>query len=192
MILRTLLTSFLILSVGLLASCFSLHKKSNKICLFEIEKSNGLQKESLGPLKVLVPKGWCFNKPQSKSDKKRFVLEMTPECYSFSETKYFVHFAYFKERKDRPFVEKMQNTKYMKNPVFHSFDVGGFKGKSVRYESSSSNQDVFTVAALRENDAILIMISAPTGKFTKMEKAMKSILHSLSSPLKKSEKIFKK
>lgn len=162
----------LIITIGFLTSCFNLSKlQSNNYRTDGIRISDGVKRESIGPFKVLVPKGWCFNK--SQWGEKRFLLEMATECdYSFAE--YFVHFTYWKERKDKSFV----NLQYAKNKtkaVFSSFHLDKFKGKTVHYERD--DQDVSYSAGLGENDALLIILSAPKGKLAKVEETLKAMLH---------------
>ena len=162
----------LIIAIGFLVSCFNLPKvKSDNYKSEGIRVSDGVKKETIGPLKVLVPKGWCFSKAQW--DKKRFLLEMATGC-DFPFAEYFLHFTYFKEKKDKSFIE-MQYAKNKTKAVFSPFHLGTFKGKTVRYETD--DQDVSYSAGLGENDALLIILSAPKGKLTQMEKALQSMLH---------------
>ena len=162
----------LIITMGCFTSCYSLPKiKSDNYRTDGIRISNGIKKEIIGPLKILVPQGWCFNK--SQWGKKRFLLEMATECdYPLAE--YFVHFTYFKEKKDKSFIE-LQHAKNKTKAVFSSFHLDKFKGKTVRYETD--NQSVSFSAGLGENDALLIILSAPKGKLTQIEQTFKSMLH---------------
>ena len=183
----------LIIAIGFLASCLSVHKaKSNNSDTFDgphvidLDKdslpkgvwfayyvSDGVTIQNIGPLKVLVPKGWCFNK--AHRSKKRFILEIDPNCVILF-SKHNVHFTYWKEKKEEPFGEISESfIKKKKNVVVTPFNMGTFKGKSVRYEDD--NNEYSLSIGLGENDALLISIIAPKGELTKMEQDLKLMLH---------------
>lgn len=185
-----------IISIGFLTSCLSLPetklKDTAEVCISDEVKqknreslksplpkgwyfnclSDGKKKEKIGPVEVAVPKGWRFNKAQW--DHKRFVLEMSPEC-DFPFARHIVHFTYWKEKKDKSFVENIQNVKNKTNSVVSPFQIGKFKGKSIRYEEDGK---AFSFSSgRRDKDALLIMLMAPKGNLIKMEQALKAMLH---------------
>ena len=100
-------------------------------------------------------------------------MEIATECdYPFAE--YFIHFTYFVEKKDKSFIE-LQHAKNKTKAAFSSFRLDKFKGKTVRYETG--NQSVSFSAGLGENDALLIILSAPKGKLIQIEQTLKSMFH---------------
>ena len=141
--------------------------------------SDGLKKEKIGPFRVLIPKGWCFNK--ARWGNQRFALEMSPSPCSrnieeFSKSKYGLLFTYSKEKKETELIEFEKNPflKKQKNAVFNSFQMGQLKGESVHFQGDDQDRSVLSFR-LDNSETLHIWLSAPKGKLSKMEQALQTM-----------------
>lgn len=141
-----------------------------KICTV----SDGVKKETIGPFKVSIPKGWGFQK--SRINKNRFVLEIFPQESMPPFGKEYIHITYFKEKQEKSSVDLERRFKGKKDIVISSFSKQGFQGQSAQYKSSDK-LEFFVSTGIRGNEAVLIFVGASQGKLDGMKKAMLAILH---------------